>query len=200
MSRFDHRSNYTRNAGINSVVIGSQTPLLEVELNEMQEIQSKKLEDFIDVFLGASISTLNAISYENETLSISECYFTALGHLIKCTGLSVVLTEGKTAFLKVKEIDVDHTSELKEEGNQQSEVIVPNNIKDSRYDFTTSKRTIISYDLVSTSAKSDGYTYIPIATIVEGNVVTSIEESSLGGGSISFISDCGEDDEWEVSE
>ena len=197
MSRFDHRSNYTRNAGINSVVIGSQTPILEVELNEMQEIQSKKFTDFFDGFIGNSISSKDAITYNNGTLSIGDCMFIVGGHLIKCTRLSLALAEGKTAYLKVGEVDADYTTELKEEGNQQSNVIVPNNIKDSRYEFATSMRTVITYDLVDNFSTTDGYIYLDVATIKNGVPVVNIEESSIGSGSVSFYEDIdfGEDDE-----
>lgn len=198
MSRFDHRSNFTRNAGINSVVIGSHTPILEVELNEMQEIQSKKFTDFFDGFIGNSISSKDAITYKNGILSISDCMFIVNGHLIKCTGLSLALANGKTAYLKVGEVDADYTTELKEEGNQQSNVIVPNNIKDSRYEFETSMRTVITYDLVDNFSTIDGYTYVNVATVKNNNLVVNIEESSIGSGSVSFLeSDFGEDEEWE---
>lgn len=197
MSRFDHRSNFTRNAGINSVVIGSQTPILEVELNEMQEIQNKKFTDFFEGFIGNSISSKDAITYKNGILSIEDCMFIVSGHLIKCTGLSLALAEGKTAYLKVGEVDADYTTELKEEGNQQSNVIVPNNIKDSRYEFATSMRTVITYDLVDNFSTTDGYIYLDVATIKDGVPVVNIEESSIGSGSVSFYeeTDFGEDDE-----
>ena len=199
MSRFDNRSNYTKNAGINSVVFGSHTPILEVELNEMQEIQDKKLVDFFDSFIGNSISSKDAITYTNGVLNISECRFIVNGHIIKCTGLSIPLSEGKTAYLKVKEVDADYTTELKEEGNQQSAVIVPNTIKDSRYDFATSERTIITYDLVDNYSTIDGYTYVSVATIKNGLLELNIAESSIGSGSVSFLEeDYGEDDEWEA--
>ena len=202
MSRFDHRSNFTRNAGINSVVIGSQTPILEVELNEMQEIQNKKFTDFFEGFIGNSISSKDAITYKNGILSIGDCMFIVSGHLIKCTGLSLALAEGKTAYLKVGEVDADYTTELKEEGNQQSNIIVPNNIKDSRYEFATSMRTVITYDLVDNFSTTDGYTYLDVATIKGGVPVVNIEESSVGGGSgsVSFLEgDFGEDYDWEES-
>ena len=197
MSRFDHRSNYTRNAGINSVVIGSHTPILEVELNEMQEIQSKKFTDFFDGFIGNSISSKDAITYKDGILSIGDCMFIVGGYLIKCTGLSLALAEGKTAYLKVGEVDADYTTELKEEGNQQSNVVVPNNIKDSRYEFATSMRTVITYDLVDNFSTTDGYIYVDVATIRDGVPVVNIEESSIGSGSVSFDEETnfGEDDE-----
>lgn len=198
MSNFDHRSNYTRNAGINSVVFGSETPILEVELNEMQEIQDKRFTDFFDGFIGDSISSLNAITYENGAVSISECLFIINGMLIKCTGLSVPVTNGKTVYLKVGVVDVDHTTTLKEEGNQQSSVVVPNNIKDSRYGFATSKRTVVTYNLVTTSSTTDGYTYVKIGKLSSGVFSVTIKESSIGSGSVSFGGEYGEDAEWEV--
>lgn len=199
MGRFDHRSNYTRNAGITSVVIGAHSPILEVEFNEMQEIQRKRVSDFFKEFIGDSISDKDVITYANGVLSIGECWFIVNGDLIKCTGLSVSLAEGETAYLKVKEEDATYLTALKEEGNQQSEVIVENNIKDSRYDFSTSMRTYLTYDLVKSYSTTDGFTYVNIATVKNGALVVNVEESSVGSGSVSFDqeNDYGEDEEWE---
>lgn len=202
MGNFDHRSNYTKNAGITSVVFGSNSPVLEVELNELQQIQQKRLSDFFSAFIGNSISSKDAIVYENGVLTIGECCFIVDGNLIKCTGLSVSLGEGEHAYLKVKEMDATYVTALKEEGNQQSDTIVENNIKDDRYDFVSSMRTYISYDLVKSKSTIDGYTYVEMATVVDGQLSVVVEESSVGGGSgsVSFLEeDFGEDDDWEES-
>ena len=197
MSIFDHRSNYTKNAGITSVVFGGGAPVLEVELNEAQQIQQKRFSDFFNAFIGDSVSDRNAISYENGILTIGECWFIVDGNLIKCTGLSLPLAEGETAYLKVKEQDATYLTALKEEGNQQSEVIVENNIKDDRYDFVGTMRTYITYDLVKSHSTTDNFTYVNMAKVVDGNLVINVEESSIGSGSVSFDeeTDFGEDDE-----
>lgn len=200
MGRFDHRSNFTSNAGITSVVFGAESPILEVELNEMQEVQRKRLGDFFKNFIGDSISDKKAITYANGKLSIADCWFIVGGELIKCTGLSVALTKGETAYLKVKEMDATYITAFKEEGNQQSGNIVENNIKDSRYDFVTSMRTYITYDLVKTPSNTDGYTYLSVAKInSSGEMEVIMDESSVGSGSVSFdqTTDFGEDEEWE---
>ena len=44
---FEKYTNYTDNAGVSGVVFGSEKPVLEVELNEMQEIQKTFLRNTI---------------------------------------------------------------------------------------------------------------------------------------------------------
>ena len=200
MGRFDRRSNFTPNAGITSVVFGANSPVLEVELNEMQEIQRKKVNDFLSNFIGDSISDKKAITYADGVLSVGACWFIVGGELIRCTGLSLKLGVGESAYLKVKEEDASYITALKEEGNQQSEIIVENNIKDSRYEFASSMRTYLTYDLVKTPSTIDGYTYLKLATIGNDGVIeVDMEESSVGSGSVSFDQnkDYGEDEEWE---
>ena len=40
---FDKYTNYKENAGVSSVIFGAEKPVLEVEMNEVQEIQKTRM-------------------------------------------------------------------------------------------------------------------------------------------------------------
>ena len=52
MANFDKYANYRDDAGVSSVVFGANSPVLEVELNEMQEIQKTLIRSIIRSSIG----------------------------------------------------------------------------------------------------------------------------------------------------
>ena len=54
MASFDKYSNYNENTSFSGVVFGSEKPVLEVELNELQQIFNTKLSRLITALLGTS--------------------------------------------------------------------------------------------------------------------------------------------------
>lgn len=177
MSNFDKYTNYNDTAGVTSVVFGADSPILEVEMNEMQEIQKSFLRKTLKNLIGDGISDKNAISYSNGTLSIaSGCFFSVGGYLLQCTGLSIAITDG-TAYLQVWEETVDSTATLKTEGNEQSSTTIPNYIKDTRYPVETSKRKVIKYTL-STSTNSSRQN-LAIASVSGGTPLRIVKEINL---------------------
>lgn len=177
MSNFDKYTNYNDTAGVSSVVFGADAPVLEVELNEMQEIQKSFLRKTLKNLIGDGISDKNAISYSNGTLSIANgCFFNVGGYLIQCTGLSIAVTEG-TVYLQVWEETVDHTATLKTEGNAQSSATIPNYFKDSRYPIETSKRKVIKYTLSTTTDSSKQN--LAIASVSGSTPIKIVKEINL---------------------
>ena len=65
---FEVYTNYKKNAGVKSVVFSNNKPVLEVEMNEIQEIQNNLLQTFIKNYVGDGISDLNKISYSEQYL------------------------------------------------------------------------------------------------------------------------------------
>ena len=176
MASFNKYSNYNSDAGVTGVVFGAEVPVLEVELNEVQEIQKTFLRDTIKSLIGDGISNIDAISYTNNTLSISDCFFAVNGYLIHCTGLSITAKSGNTIYLQVWEETVDYTSTLKTAGNEQSTDTVPNYIKDNRVGAETSRRKVVKYTLSNTvdSNKEN----LAIATISD-DIILSVKEVNL---------------------
>ena len=52
MASFDKYSNYNENTSHSSIIFGADKPVLEVELNEMQQIINTKLSRIITALLG----------------------------------------------------------------------------------------------------------------------------------------------------
>lgn len=149
---FDVYSNFKSNAGVSSVVFGAEKPILESELNELQEIGKYSLRNFINKIVGDGITNLSAIRYAGGILTIDkDCSLIVDGIVINCTGLSFnVLSAGQednSIYLQVWEETVDSTKPFKEEGNQQSNITVPNWEVDSRISVETSRRKVVKYTL-----------------------------------------------------
>ena len=72
MASFDKYTNYKDNAGVSSVVFGAEKPLLEVEMNEVQEIQKTMLRRAIKNILGDGITDKSKITYHGTNIKIAE--------------------------------------------------------------------------------------------------------------------------------
>lgn len=170
-SNFDKYTDYKPNAGVSTVVFGKNKPVLESEMNELQEITKHSFERIINAFIEDGMSKEGKITYSKGVLTISPCTVSCKGIIIKNTGLSVPLNNGQTAYLKVSEIDANYNSEIKEEGNKQSTNTIINYFKDSRYGIETTKRKLVVYDLVTENSDD----CIPVARITDnGELVTLI--------------------------
>ena len=171
MASFDKYSNYKDNAGVSGVVFGAEKPLLEVELNEMQEVQKTMLRRAIKNILGDGITDISKVVYEGGALKIKEgCSLAVDGYLVQCTGLSISASAGETVYLQVWEDTATYGDTLKTEGNQQSSSAVTNFIKDNRSQAETTRRKVVKYTLAKTtdSAKHN----LKIATIESSGYMT----------------------------
>lgn len=178
---FNKYTNYNEHSGVSSVVFGSDTPVLEVELNEMQEIQKTTLRNFIKNVIGNGITDKSKIAYKDGVLSVaSDCSFVVDGYIILCTGLSITAPDNSTVYLQVWEEDVDYTSTLKKGGNEQATETITNYIKDSRYPIETSRRKVLKYKLSLTQSQESNVHNLVVASIFTGgNYTRAIKEVNL---------------------
>ena len=166
MASFDKYSNYKDNAGVSSVVFGAEKPLLEVEMNEVQEVQKTMLRRAIKNLLGDGITDLSKITFADGTLKIGDkCSLVVDGFMVECTGLSIPATSG-TVYLQVWEDVVSYNETLKVEGNQQSSSTVANFFKDNRSPAETTKRKVVKYTLATST--NSGKHNLAIASISNG--------------------------------
>ena len=166
---FEKYTNYTDNAGVSGVVFGSEKPVLEVELNEMQEIQKTFLRNTIKNIIGNGITDKSKITYKDGVLSVAEgCAFAVDGYLIQCTGLSINVASG-IVYLQVWEEDAGFSTPLYKEGNQQS-TTVENYFKDSRYPSETSRRKLLKYTLSLTEDNTKHN--LPVASVNSNGTFT----------------------------
>lgn len=150
MGDFSLLSKYNSKSGFKSVRIGSDSPVLESELNELQEISDHKMSNFIKHFIGNGLSSLANITYDQETktLNLRDNFAFIDGYLIEISKLSIQLEEGETAYIQAWEETVTYKDEIKLHGNQQEDTLINNYLLDDRINEETSRRIQVKYDLV----------------------------------------------------
>lgn len=153
---FDKHSNFNKLANFSEVKFGENMPVLEVELNEMQQIQNEARADIIRDTMPSGFVTLGEIDYDHcaskdtqlklktESIAYVNGYrITIPANTIIEIGESDKVRED-LVFLEVWKEVVTNESDLKEYGGEDNEVI-NNPIKDSRYPVATSQRVALKY-------------------------------------------------------
>lgn len=173
MADFEKRSNYNKDAGVVQVKIGFEKPVLEVELNEMQEIQRQRVKDVIQAVVPNSVLHGGTYTYSNGIFKIQEVTAIIEGEIIYIPSLQISAGNDDIIYIKVWEKEITATTVMKAYGNEQGEVI-PNYIVDSRVGQETSRRIVLAYDLVK-STGSDGL-YLKLGKIKNGNFEKEVKE------------------------
>lgn len=185
MASFDVYSNYRDNAGVSGVVFGAEKPVLEVEVNEVQEIQKTMLRRAIKNIMGDGITDLSKVVYEDGAVKIKEgCALVVDGIMVECTGLSQTVTSG-TVYLQVWEETQNYADTLKEEGNQQDSATVANWFKDTRSDVETSRRKVVKYTLATTT--NPARHNLAIAKVANGVMTRLVKEVNFNNLSNTVI-------------
>lgn len=173
MSDFEKRSNYNKDAGVVQVKIGFEKPVLEVELNEMQEIQRQRVKDVIQAVVPNSVLHGGTYTYSNGIFKIQEVTAIIEGEIIYIPSLQISAGNDDIIYIRVWEKEITATTVMKAYGNEQGEVI-PNYIVDSRVGQETSRRIVLAYDLVK-STESDGV-YLKLGKIKSGKFEKEVKE------------------------
>lgn len=185
MASFDKYTNHRDNAGVSGVVFGAEKPLLEVEMNEVQEIQKSMLRRAIKNIIGDGVTDLSKIVYEGGAVKVKEgCALAVDGYMVESTGLSITASSG-TVYLQVWEDTATYSETLKKEGNQQDSATVTNWFKDNRSDTETSRRKVVKYTLATTtnSARHN----LAIAKVADGVMTRLCKEISFSNLSNTVI-------------
>lgn len=185
MASFDVYSNYKDNAGVSGVVFGAEKPVLEVEVNEVQEIQKTMLRRAIKNIMGDGITDLSKVVYEDGAVKVKEgCALVVDGIMVECTGLSQTVTSD-TVYLQVWEETQNYADTLKEEGNQQDSATVANWFKDTRSDVETSRRKVVKYTLATTT--NPARHNLAIAKVADGVMTHLVKEVNFNNLSNTVI-------------
>ena len=184
MANFDKYSNYNENTSHSSIIFGADKPVLEVELNEMQQIINTKLSRIITALLGtSSIAFLenSSLSFNSSTnlARVQNCLVVTsngLTALIEDTTVSVSSTQN-ILYVKIQEETKTSTDTLRECGNTIGSVVT-NPIKDSRSPIETTRRKVVTWTLQSGSsvpADTDTTKYVKIGTFDSAtNTITPV--------------------------
>lgn len=173
MSDFEKRSNYNKDAGVVQVKIGFEKPVLEVELNEMQEIQRQRVKDVIQAVVPNGVLHGGTYTYSNGIFKIQEVTAIIEGEIIYIPSLQISAGNDDIIYIRVWEKEITATTVMKAYGNEQGEVI-PNYIVDSRVGQETSRRIVLAYDLVK-STELDGV-YLKLGKIKSGEFEKEVKE------------------------
>ena len=188
MADFSRYSNYNEETGFTSVVFGANAPVLEVELNEMQQILNRKLELFFR-YWGNKVLPLS-----EDIGGISDNVFTLKNCAVLCDGAIIYVKESTVEigdvtfgfiYAKVEEETViGYNSTLTSCGDVNGAVI-ENPIVDNRNPIETTKRKVIKFALVFSEVElqdTETYKYVKVSTLTQntetGELTTQVEVST----------------------
>lgn len=139
MADFNKYSNKPSDAPFTSVVFGANAPLLEVELNEMQQIIEERTRRLLKGTYGDfCVVDSKALELTSDWKLHINTDFIVNGVLIPTAGTTFDFT-GSPVYLEVSEVTYSYNSPLKSNGNARDKSI-SNPIKDSRTPAETTRR------------------------------------------------------------
>lgn len=153
---FEKHSNFNKLANFSEVKFGENKPVLEVELNEMQQIQNEARADIIRDTMPSGFVTLGDIDYDycanndNQIKLKTESIAYVNGYRITIPKDTIIeigesdKVREDLVFLEVWKEAVNDIDTLTEYGGENNAVI-NNPIKDERYPVATSQRVALKY-------------------------------------------------------
>lgn len=174
MSDFTRISNHNPHANFKSVRIGADAPVLEVELNELQDIAEQRTKDLISTYFGDGLNGQQDITYDvpTRTVTINGGGALVQGNTIKITTLNVEASHGDIVYLKVWEQTVSFNDPIYYLGNVQEHRLLENTLIDDRVGKETSRRIQVQYDLVTDNSDPNA-TYLEIGRVEETTFVVT---------------------------
>lgn len=192
MPDFGKYTNYSDKTAFSGVVFGAQAPVLEVELNEMQEIFNTKLK-LLSTLMGDSIlvPASGSIDYDIDSMELTlvNCVAVASGFIALIPHASVVMSpENTVAYLRLIEKVVTHDDTLTEFGNLSGEAI-ENPIIDLRVGVETSRRKVITYelecsDIMPLNVPDSGVVFVKVGAL--SAIETDAEGNHVAPGTLGF--------------
>lgn len=172
---FNYASKYNKDANFSRVKFGADAPLLETELNEMQEIQEGKLKELSSTLLPDSIIA-GSFSYASGTLTFTGVSAVVKGNIISIPTATFAVSEGQSVYIRVFEKEVNYETPLKKNG-YESGVAITNNMKDVRIGYETSRRIAIAYSFTKDTTLAGDY--LKLGTITSGLFIEEAERAPI---------------------
>ena len=158
-SDFTKYTNYLNNAGVTGVVFGADSPILEVELNEMQEIQKDEIINILkNIILDGKRNGILNFVFEDGTndYTIKKGSAFLFNELLLLLKKDIVIEKDNTKPYLILEIEshkgVPET--FKEYGYLDSSTEINDWAEDSRYNEVTSMRKYTTFSFVTSSSTS----------------------------------------------
>lgn len=152
MPDFSKYSNYTEQTAFSGIRFGANAPVLEVELNELQQIIDTKLRR-MSLFMGNTVFAMSngsiSYNYNTKVLTLTDCVAVAGGLTAVIPSATVTLSDENTiAYIKIEEVEVTHESNLTKYGDTEGKAI-RNPIIDTRVGVETSRRRVTKYTVMA---------------------------------------------------
>ena len=186
MAIFDKQSNFKKESNFSSVIIGADAPVLEVELNEMQEIQRERLRTTLKALFLDGVKGTGEYEYDFNTsiLTVQNELLIINGEILEITEGSISANEGDTIYVEVWEEIVTCNDQIPKYGNVSSLEYIENYLIDPRIGMETSRRNQTRFRLSTITPRSNPY--IILGRIQNNNfnlVADSITTCISSGGS-----------------
>lgn len=185
MPDFTKYSNYNEKTSFSGVTFGANSPVLEVEQNELQQIQDTKFKRLTEI-LGSCVHPLSdgSVVFNSGTnkLTLTNCVAIAEGFSAFINSAEVTMSgANKVAYVKLEETTVKGNNTLKEYGITTGGNI-SNPIYDTRVGAETTRRRLIAVTLMAgASLPSDTPTikYAPVGEISGGEFIPEFVMNSF---------------------
>lgn len=181
MAIFEKHSNFDRNANFSSIVIGADAPVLEVELNEMQQIQRERLRNTVRLLFADGVRGVGTYRYnaEKSNLTITDELLVVDGEILEISQCSLYAKEGDTIYVEVWEQIVNYTDLIHKFGNFNSQEYVDNYLLDERVGEETSRRMQTLFNVTTTLPTEREYLVLGKIqngdfTLVANNMIRSV--------------------------
>lgn len=176
MADFTHESNYTEETSFSKVVFGSSAPVLEVELNELQEITDTKLKRIHDVigkyvYVRGSFNTNSSGNTHQVTITDCTIIFNGFSAYVDSMNTVVTISGPVNVYFEIIKGRVTGDTALYKYGNTTRGVTIENPIYDSRLGSETSQREQVKINLRFSSQSledTDNTVYIHIGLFIDG--------------------------------
>lgn len=185
MPDFSKYSNYNEKTSFSGVTFGANSPVLEVELNEAQQIEDTKFKRLTDI-IGDCVHPMSNgdVSFNEATkvLTLTNCVVIAHGFSAFISSATVTLSAtNKFAYAKLEEKTANGGTALKEYGNT-SGAPTSNPMVDSRIGVETTRRRFIAVTLIAGASvpnNTDTVCYAPIGELVGSEFIPEFAIDSL---------------------
>lgn len=175
MADFTQPSIFSAENNFVKTTYAASVPLMETELNEMQDIQNYKRNLAIKQLLGNGFLNKLPMTLSAGVLAVPADVLVIDGDVFEVLeDMKIGVVAGDTVYLKVHDEEVTYNTALKKSGNLSSGTSVPNKLWDERINKETTRRVQKQVELVKEvpTTPDTGVIYLELATIGEGNTFT----------------------------
>lgn len=180
----ERKSNYKENTSFSSVVFKDKSPVLEVELNEIQDIVNTKISRIIKS-IGQGVISLSedSITYNKtaKKVVVKNCVVleeSGLTVYVKEASLGIDSTNTCVYFLLNEKL-VTGSDVINENGMKTGAPRVDNTIIDPRYGVETSNRLVTEFTLLGANSFPTTKGVVPLGKISEDLTTFNVYEGGI---------------------